>query len=38
MSTMIDSAEGRALSSTIVENRDQLVTYIESGCKLRRTG
>jgi glutamate--cysteine ligase len=33
MSTMIDSAEGRALSSTVVENRDQLVAYIESGCK-----
>ncbi|WP_417514010.1 glutamate--cysteine ligase [Minwuia sp.] len=37
MSTMIDSAEGRALSSTIVESRDQLVAYIESGAKPRDT-
>ncbi|WP_416896529.1 MAG: glutamate--cysteine ligase [Minwuia sp.] len=35
MSTMIDSEEGRALSSTVVENRDQLVAYIESGSKPR---
>ena len=33
MSTMIDTAESRALSSTIVENADQLTAYIESGIK-----
>jgi len=33
MSTMLDNEEGRKLSSTCVENRDELVAYLESGCK-----
>ncbi|MEC9346366.1 MAG: glutamate--cysteine ligase [Pseudomonadota bacterium] len=33
MSTMLDSAEGRTLSSTIVENKQQLVDYIAAGAK-----
>ena len=33
MSTMIDSEEGRTLSSTVVESRDQLVAYIAGGAK-----
>lgn len=33
MSTMLDSEEARAHSSTIVENRTQLIDFLASGCK-----